>query len=97
MEEFSGSGKDTSEYEIVNKNMEDIINALSSVTEARERLIVKYRGKGWLSQTASPTAGELVCQILERIRQKKSEYRVFMEMLKDIKGLDLVVDELRGK
>ena len=94
MEECSGSGKNTPEYKSVSNNMEDIINALKTVKGAKECLIMKYWGKGWLPQTANPTEDELVSQVLHRISMKTSEFRIFMDMLNNIKGMDLVVDKL---
>ena len=59
---------------------------------------MKYKEREWISETANVTEEQLVSLALERIRQKPDQFNIFMDMIKDTKGLDLIVEslELRG-
>ena len=90
------SGKNTLEYERVKTNLSSIITALQSNPSARNSLRQKFKEKGWLSITDSPTEEQLVTRALGRIELDPKQYRVFLAMLRDIEGLDLIVNRLTG-
>ena len=77
-------------------NLSSIITALQSNPSARNSLRQKFKEKGWLSITDSPTEEQLVTRALGRIELDPKQYRVFLAMLRDIEGLDLIVNRLTG-
>lgn len=95
VEETSGSGTDTLEYKCLLKNQGDIVMTLKSLKAAKCKLILKYQEKELIPLTESPTEEQLLVQALDRVRTKATEFRVFVEMLEDIKGLDLIVEKLQ--
>ena len=90
------SGKNTLEYERIKTNLSSIITALQSNPSARNSLRQKFKEKGWLSITESPTEEQLVTHALGRIELDPKQYRVFLVMLRDVEGLDLIVNRLTG-
>ena len=52
---------------------------------------------GWLENTEQPTEDELVRQALQRIKINPNQYEIFLTMLRNIKGLDLIVSTITGQ
>ena len=91
------SGKESRAYKCVLHNIDTISNSLRVDSAAKAVLIVKYQEKRWLNATIE-TLDEtgLVRLVLNRISIDDSQYDIFMEMLKDITGTDLLVKKLKG-
>ena len=76
-------------------NLVSITKALKSTPGARENLILHYVQHKWLDTTENPVEGELVKLALERIKRDPSQFDLFINMLGDIEGMDLMVKALR--
>lgn len=92
------SGKESRAYKCVLDNFHTISSSLRANSAAKAALIVKYQEKRWLDETTE-TLDEtwLVRLVLNRISIDDNQYDIFMEMLKDITGADLIVNKLKGK
>jgi len=80
----------------VKTNLSSIITALQSNPSARNSLRQKFKEKGWLSITNSPTEEQLVTHALGRIELDPNQYGKLIAMLKEISGMDLIVNKLTG-
>ena len=85
--------RESSEYRAVLDEMSTIIDHLKLHQGARESLTTKYQQKKWLGITEHPQPKELVTLALGRIANDPREYDVFMDMLKGITGMDLIVNK----
>ena len=68
--------------------------ALKSTPGARENLILHYKEHEWLDVTENPSEGELVTLALVRIKQDPSQFDLFIDMLRDTEGMDLIMATL---
>ena len=86
-------------YDRVRSNLDSIISSLKATPGAREALTVQFNMEKWFPLTESPTEYELVILALTRIKQDPSQYDIFLTMLREIEGMDLIVKMLydRGK
>ena len=75
-------------------NLVSITKALKSTPGARENLILHYVQQKWLDTAENPVEGELVKVALVRIKQDPSQFDLFIDMLGDIEGMDLMVKTL---
>lgn len=67
-------------------------DTLRSTPGARELLTLHYKQNKWLKVTENPREDELVTFALVRIEQDPSQYDIFITMLRDIEGMDLIVN-----
>ena len=81
-------------YYRVLSNMRDIITALKSTPGATYMLTGKYKQGGWMTFTENPTEYQLVTLALRRIQQDPNQYYLFIDMLRDIPGMDLTVNRI---
>ena len=88
--------KETKEYTTVLQHMDSIIEHLEVHSKAKESLIVKYQQRQWIATTESPDETLLVKLALNRISDDVSQYHIFIEMLKDTTGMDVVVKKIQG-
>ena len=85
----------TGYYKVLYK-LDDITKTLQLNHCARDELRRLYQRKQWLDIAARPAEGELVILALERIKQDPSQFYLFIEMLRDIPEMDLIVTTLTG-
>ena len=71
--------------------MNDIITTLKSNPGTTDMLTGMYKQKGWMNITEHPTEGQLVTLALDRIKKDPKQYDLFIDMLRDIPGMDLIV------
>ena len=83
-------------YDRVRSNLLKITTALKSTPGARENLILHYIQHQWLGTTENPAESELVKLALVRIKQDPSQFDLFIDMLCDTEGMDLIVTTLTG-
>ena len=88
------SGKKTAEYERVKTSRSSITGALQSNPSASQTLRQKFKEKGWLESSSNPEDDQLVTLILSRIKHDIHQFEEFIAVLKDIDGMDLIVDIL---
>ena len=81
-------------YDKVCCNMNDIITALKSTPGATDMLTGMYKQKGWMNFTEHPKEDQLITLTLQRIKQDPKQYDMFIDMLRDIPGMDLTVDRI---
>ena len=81
-------------YERVRCNMDDITSALKSTPGATDKLTGKYKQEGWMDINEHPTEDKLVTLALQRIKQDPKQYDLFIDMLRDIPGMDLTVNSI---
>ena len=90
------SGKETREYRCILEQMGTICDHLRVNSRAKESLIIKYEERGWIAIGESPDERTLVEQVLTRISSDVNQYHTLMEMLKAIKGMDIIVNKIEG-
>ena len=90
------SGKQTREYKSVLEHIGNISYSLKGNSAAKQALTFKYQEKGWIAITESPDETSLVRLVLTRISLDPSQYRIFMDMLKDTEGMDIIVNIIEG-
>jgi hypothetical protein len=84
---------ETREYTSVLEQMATITDYLKG---SRDTLIQKYQQEQWIPITEHPDAGGLVTIALNRISTDARQYDVFIDMLKDITGMDIIVERIQG-
>ena len=81
-------------YDKVLKNMNAIITALKINPVAKNQLTGKYEENKWIDIATDPTEKQLVNMALNRIQQDPNQYDMFIDMLRDIPGMDLTADRI---
>ena len=64
-------------------------------TAAHHALRMSVKSKRWLEVYEKPTAEDLVSIILNCIKLEAGAYSVFMDMLHDTDGMDLIAKKLQ--
>ena len=92
------SGKDTKEYKTVQKYESAIIDALDASPTAVNSLVSKFIEKDWFApkDRKNATAEVVADGALTRIKLNSRCYREFIEMLRDIPGMDIILEKLNG-
>lgn len=88
------SGKDKPGYQKVLSKISEITSTLKQLPGAKEKLSELYKKQEWISMEADTTETNLVNIALDRIQLKSSQFEVFVGMLKEITGMDLIVETL---
>ena len=73
-----------------------ITEALESSPSARDKLTLLYKQHKWLHIKEKPEESQLVTLALERIRQDPCQFDLFIDMLSDTEGMDLIMTTLTG-
>lgn len=90
------TGMDTAEYKSVEKHMAELTDSLQVNQDARRSLIVQCQKNRWLALGAEPDAGTLVNRVLGRISGDANQYKIFIEMLNAIIGMDIICKKIEG-
>ena len=77
-------------------NQSWIIRALEYNPSAKDSLRRKFKDQGWLTPGEDSTAEKLVSHALGRIEMDPNQYGKFIIMLRDIEGMDLIVNKVTG-
>ena len=91
------SGKETPEYKAVINAYGDITRALQMTPSANAELSRRFIQENWIEPGVKCSNDDLLNSALYQIRQKASQFQVFLSMLRDMAGMDLVVKQLQGK
>ena len=83
-------------YDRVLNKLNDITQTLQLNPGARDKLTRLYQQKEWLGIAAKTAEGELVTLALDRIKHDPSQFDLFIDMLRDTEGMDLIVTKLTG-
>ena len=81
-------------YECVKSQLVKVISLLKSTKHACKALTLHYKQEGWLEMTEYPTEDELVTQALVRMKDDSSQYDKFLNMLRAIEGLDVIINAI---
>ena len=90
------NGKESKSYKSVLACFTDIIASLEANRPAKDALILEYQREKWISITATLTEKELVILVLDRISNDAGQYDIFINMLKNIEGMNLILNNLKG-
>lgn len=88
------SGKETPEYKKVLSKIPEITSTLKQLPGAKEQLSELYKKHKWIAMETNATETNLVNIALERIQLKSGQFELFVGMLKEITGMDLIVQNL---
>ena len=83
-------------YQCVQSQLVNIVRTLKVTNHASKALTLHYKQEEWLEMTANPTEDELVTLALVRMKDNPSQYDKFLNMLRAIEGLDLIVNAITG-
>lgn len=73
-----------------------LIETLKSTPGARDAFLHRFMQKNWIATTATPSESDLVLLACNKIKQKASEYETVLKMLKEMDGMDIVIENLEG-
>ena len=90
------TGKESKAYKTVLACNTNIVDCLKANSPAKETLIAEYKKRAWIDIAAIPSETELVTLVLDRISIDARQYNIFMEMLENIAGMNLIADKLKG-
>lgn len=90
------SGKESGGYKSVLANIDTISSHLRANNAVKEALIMKFKKHRWLDPIATLDEMGLVKLVLDRISNDDSQYDIFVKMLRDTVGTDLIVEKLTG-
>lgn len=90
-------GINSPHYKRVLENYDRLTEHLQTDKEAKKRLFAKFVAKGWYRPGDCPSENELVNIALKRIEHTPSELGVFIDMLEQIAGTEIIVQDLKGK
>ena len=82
-------------YECVKSQLVKVIHLLKATKHACKALTLHYKQEGWLEITAYPTEDELVTQALVRMKDDSNQYDKFLNMLRAIEGLDVIINAIK--
>lgn len=88
--------KESKAYKSVLAFTTDITDCLKANSAAKDALISKYQEQEWIDSTTTLNEKELVTLVLNRISNNAGQYDIFMDMLKKIVGMNLIVNKLKG-
>ena len=90
------NGKESRAYKSVLTCITDITDCLKANNAAKDALILEYQKQEWIEPTATLNEKELVPLVLNRISNDAGQYDIFMDMLKKIEGMNLIVNNIKG-
>lgn len=91
------SGEESRAYRSVLAHIDAITRCLKANSDAKDALVLKYKQMKWVDVTTILDENKLVSLVLDRISNDAGQYDIFIEMLKEIAGTDLIVDKLEGR
>ena len=83
-------------YDRVLRQLDTCVETIQATEGAREALTRQYIQASWLEPTAEPSVDKLIHQVLVRMKSHPNQYDKFLNMLRAIKGLDLIVKAIEG-
>ena len=90
------SGRETPEYKAVKNAYGNITRALQMTPTANAALSIKFIQENWIAPGVKCSSDDLLNCAWTQIQQKASQFQVFLSMLRDMAGMDLVVKQLQG-
>lgn len=90
------SDKESKAYKSVLACNTNITGCLKANSAAKDSLILEYQKQKWVNPNATPSETELVTIVLDRIKNDARQYDTFMDMIKNIEGMNLILKKLKG-
>ena len=90
------SNRNSPHYKAVLSHLEALTTALRVTPGAEISLCLKFKELSWLPIVAEASANELVTLALNRIENDVRDYDVFIYMLRNITGMEQMVDIFAG-
>lgn len=90
------NGKESKAYKTVLACITDITDCLKANRPAKDALILEYQKREWINITETLNETELVMLVLNRVSSDAGQYDIFIDMLKNIAGTNLIVNKLKG-
>ena len=57
---------------------------------------MQFKQRSWVGITITATANEMIVLALDRIKKDVRDYRVFIDMLNNVTGMDQVVSSIES-
>ena len=83
-------------HENILKNLVAIKKALTCTEGAKDDLTLHYISQKWLRPNATPSESDLARLAVMKIESDPKQYEVFLEMLRDTEGMDLILVKITG-
>ena len=83
-------------YDSVLSSLSDITETLKLNSGARDKLTSLYQEHKWLNISEKPVEDDLVKLALNRIKQDPNQFDMFISILNEIEGMDLIIKTLTG-
>ena len=83
------------QYKVVLKKLQALTERLQQAKEV-DTLLLKFKMEEWMARVATATANELVLLALDRIKNKATDYDVFIRMLLSMPGAKSLAEEMKG-
>ena len=91
------SNRNSLQYKAVLNHLEALTTALRVTPGAESSLRLKFQELSWLPIGAEASANELVPLALNRIENDTSDYEMFINILRNITGMEQLVNTITGK
>ena len=88
-------GRDTPQYRAVLDNLDRLVRNIRGLPEAENHLQRQFREKEWIDITSQVNADELTSLALTKIEMNAENYKVFIDMLNSVTGLQEIVARIR--
>ena len=92
---FAAAMDERSPHDVVLNNLEVLTKRLQLAKEV-EPLLQKFKMEKWMALEATATANELVLLALDRIKNRVTDYDVFIRMLKSMPGVKPIAVQMIG-
>ena len=92
----ANQGINSLQYTCVRENLVNITGYLQHNPAAKVDLARQFQAKGWLTPGDKVDPDTLLALVLQRIRFIPNEYDVFVAMLGEVVGTEIIVKALRG-
>ena len=73
------------------------MDTLRSTADAEESLLTAFQIKNWLGGIVKAEAMPLITQAINQMKLEAKNYEVFIGMLQDIPGMNVVIKLITGK
>ncbi|CAI8056553.1 hypothetical protein GBAR_LOCUS30811 [Geodia barretti] len=73
------------------RNKQKLVDTLRSTADAEESLLTAFQIKNWLGGIVKAEAMPLITQAINQIKLEEKNYEVFIGMLQDIPGMNVVI------
>ena len=92
----ASKGIQTPQYKCVQENYPRLTDHLRINAQTKVQLFGLFIAKGWCDAGNCPSENVLINIVLNRIKDKSTEYGVFISMLEQIPSMENIVKDLKG-